>query len=283
MPPSEPGLSRLQLDFSLLVTAPEGVDAALAGRGDPAGHGLGRWLRSDRGIGPLARLEVYASAFFARIHAALREDFPALQAALGEAAFHDLVKLYLAAHPPHTFSLRLVGADLPGFLAGEIAALFRRLCPHGADLAALEWAITDVFDAEDAPELGRHALAAVAPDRWETLRFELAPAHRLLELAWPVHRSREAHDAARPLPALVPEATRVLVLRQAERVFYRELSALEAAALRRLGEGVDLGTVCAGIAADTDQPAAPIAVRLLERWLADGLLSGLRPADQEPG
>src|SRR5688572_33389810 len=47
----------------------------------------------------LARLHVYANAYFARIHGVLVADYPKLVALLGDDAFRELVVPYLRTHP----------------------------------------------------------------------------------------------------------------------------------------------------------------------------------------
>jgi hypothetical protein len=261
-------LASEQREFAGLVTSFDDTSATLGDLEDR--------LRADRAIPAQQRLRVYANAYFARIHAVLRDDFGALHATLGDDAFHDLAKLYLIAHPSRTFSLRFVGEHLPAFLAGPVGEPFRRRWPSAADLAALERAISDVFDAPDAPVLSRDALAAVPAERWEGLRFELIAAWQLLRLDWPVHRTRQAWEAEVRLPSLEPATTWILVHRRGEQVLHRTLSDLEAHALECVEEGRALGDVCARVAEVTGQVEAPVQVfKFLERWLADEVLSGL--------
>lgn len=265
-------LAIVQRDFARSVTTLDG-----------AGHhhaGVVARLRSDRGIPAEQRLHVYASAYFARIHGVLREDYGALRAAIGDDAFHDLAKLYLMAHPSQSFSLRFAGERLPGFLAGPIAEPFARRWPFAADLASLEWARGDVFDAPDAVALERAALARVRPEGWAGLRFKLIPAHRLLSLAWPAHRMRDAWSAGVALPELEPSSSAILVHRHQERVHQRALSSLEAGALTLVREGHDFATLCASVAeATSDSEGAPLVLEMLERWIAEGLLAHAAPAE----
>lgn len=253
-------LASLQRELGRWISALEGL---------PDGAELDARVRADRGVDATRRIDVYANAYFARLHDVLRDDYPALAAALGDAAFHDLAKLYLLAHPPRSFTLRFLGARLPAFLASPAAELFRERWPFAPDLAAFEWAIADVFDAADRPVLAREALAAVPADSWPELRFELGAALRLLTLDWPVAPLREAHDDSEALPALVPETTTLLVWRRDERVRWRTLPPAEARAFSALVAGQDFASVCAHV------DAAPDALAFLERWLADGLLSAL--------
>jgi hypothetical protein len=253
-------LASLQRELGRWISALEGL---------PDGAELDARVRADRGVDATRRIDVYAHAYFARLHDVLRDDYPALAAALGEAAFHDLAKLYLLAHPPRSFTLRFLGARLPAFLGSPAAVWFRERWPFAPDLAALEWAIADVFDAADRPVLARAALAALPAEAWPALRFELIAALRLLTLDWPVERLRGAHDGGEPLPALAPEPTTVLVWRRDERVRWRALPDAEARAFAALAAGEDFASVCAHL------DSAPEALALLERWLADGVLSAL--------
>lgn len=231
-------------------------------------------IRADRGIPAEERLAVYRHAYFARIHEVLRSDFGALHALLGDAAFHDLAKLYLMAHPPRSFTLRDAGASLPAFLAGPVAELFRARWPAAADLAAVEWALVEAFDAADDRLLDRATLSRLAPSDWSTLTLELVTAHRIFDLDWPVHRLRRAWSSAQPLPALARRATTVLVHRHDEQVFVRALGGLEARALVWVREGRGFGEICGRAVDEYGDAGSPDAVlALLERWLAEGLLA----------
>ncbi len=225
---------------------------------------------------------MYSNAYFARLHACLREDFPALARALGPAAFHDLVKTYLMMHPPTRPSLRDAGASLAEHLATEpFAAIFARRCPYPADLARLEWAMTEAFYAEDAPVLAREELAAVTPDAWPSLRFELAPSLQLLTCAWPVHAARERFDRAGEAewdeaPRLVHETTYLRVWRCDERVRLRTMARIELEALRAARASETFAAICDRLVSTVGvTEAAPRAAALVSSWVSDGLLARL--------
>jgi hypothetical protein len=272
-------LDAVQRRLSRLIRAPEGVGPGLAESGDPDGRGLRTLLRGDERLGAAERLGVYANAYFLRLHDVLRDDFGALHAALGDAWFHDLVTAYLEVHPPRQPSIRFAGDRLAGFLAGAPAALpFRRRFPWAADLAALEWALVDAFDAADAAELRHEELAGIPPDQWAGLRFVFQPAFRLLDLGWPVQGLRGRWDREEVCDAsgIEPRGERVAVWRRDEQVCHRSLEPVEAAALEIASEAGSFGSLCERLAAEVGESAAPErAVGLLARWLADGLLSGL--------
>ena len=266
-----------------LITEPSGVEAALAAEGDVDGEELAALVRGDRGLPPVDRLAVYATAYFARLHDCLREDFGALARAFGPAAFHDLVKTYLMMHPSMRPSLRHAGAHLPEHLATEpFATIFGRRCAYAADLARLEWAMTEAFDAEDAPALQREDIAARAPEIWQDARFETAPSLQLLACAWPVHVVRERFDREEAAlawdgaPRLEAEPTWVRVWRLDERVRYRAISRLEFEALGVASTGERFAAICERTAEVVgDAEAAPRAAALLSSWIWDGLLARL--------
>jgi hypothetical protein len=264
-----------------LITEPEGVDAALAAEGDPEGANLAALIRADRGRSPVDRLAVYANAYFVRLHDCLREDFAALARALGPAGFHDLVKTYLMVWPPTRPSLRHAGANLVEHLATEpFAAIFSRRCPYAADLARLEWAMTEAFYAKDAPVLAREELAAVPPEAWPDLRFAEAPSLQLFTCAWPVHTVRERFDREEAdvvwdeAPSLVAEPTHLRVWRINEQVRYRAMPQLEFELLGAATAGETFAVLCDRLAsAAGDAIAALDAAALVSRWLSDGILA----------
>ena len=260
-----------------LFTAPEGVGALLREEGDPEGRTLDGWIASDAALGAVSRLEVYANAYFSRLAGVLADDFGALAAALGEAAMNDVLTAYLLHCPPRRPSIRPAGDRLAEFLTAHPAALpCRNRWPWCADLARLEQALADAFDAADAPPLAREALAALPPAEWPALRLRLAPCVRVLRLAWPVLPLREAYERDAPLPAPPSEPARntLLVWRREEQVRWRSIEALEAELLEMTQAGECFETLCAAAAREVGNAAAPAhAAALLGLWVESGLLA----------
>lgn len=274
-----------------LITAPEGVAKALQENpGDASlladsvagvSSGAANGEATSHELTPTRRLEVYAGAYFARIHDALASDFSDLAAQLGEATFHDLVTSYLAIRPPHRPSLRDVGARLPEFLAdGEGGEPFRARAPWAADLARLEWLQSDLFDAPDAVVATRRDFEKRAPEEWGGLTLKLIPAAGLLTLEWPVHTlcaswsgGTRRSDGANPISSKPSE---LLVWRASETVSYRPLEDPEAEALSLVAAGTTFGEVCQAAAVRIGDEEAPTHSAIwLARWLEDGLLTAV--------
>lgn len=274
-----PWLADAQARIRALVTAPEGVAAALRESEDTDGLALAQLVRGDRGLPAVERLGVYANAFFERLRGTLAKDFPELARALGDDAFHDLVRVYLMLHPPHRPSIRDAGASLAAFLReDEVAAPFRRHLPCAGELATFEWAQTEVFDAPDTALLAREDLVRIPPEKWPQLRLETIPGLRSLQLAWPV---QELTDGAGPAEAaaLMPRTAFLRVWRYDERVSWHETSDREHACLALVSGGARFGEVCEELARHVgDEAAASEAAGLLARWIADGCLRPLSRA-----
>lgn len=146
--------------------------------GDQGEDDPSRWIRSDFGLDPVSRLEIYRWNYPARMTEALQADYPGLLYALGPELFADLTARYVARHPSTSWTLSRLGRYLPAFLTADKSLRFRTFL---SELARLEWALAEVFEASEVPTLGCQDLSV-----GKGLRFHLRPTTRLLRLAYPV-------------------------------------------------------------------------------------------------
>lgn len=257
-----------------LISAPDGVPAALADPGRAPPGGLDAVVRGDDRLGAAERVGIYASMYFFRLLDCLTEDFPALHAVVGHQRFHELARDYLTAHPSEHFSVRMLGRHLGEFLEGHALSAGR---PWLADLARFEWALLEAFDAPDAPPIGRDRLGSVRAEDWAGLRFTLTPSLRVLEARAPVQEVWSAAAAGREPPSLAGAATALRVWREGLRVFHRTIDEVELAALRAVGRGETFAGLCEAAAATLgeERAAAERVLALLQRWLADALIVDL--------
>jgi len=258
---------------------------ALRREGVLANDDLSFLVRPDTRLGSVERLDIYADMYFYRLRDCLAEDYPKLHAVLGATRFHNLVTDYLLAHPSTHWSLHELGRALPGFL--ESHPLSGAL-PAIADLARLEWARVDVFDARDAVPLSRERLlerAAVAPGAFA---FRLVPAVRRIRVAagtLPLWRRIEAGEASGPDACREAREPRdVLVWRKGLSVVHRALEPDEArclgAALAEPLSVAGLGELLLGDAVSSERASQRLA-ELLEIWTRDALL--VEAGDPAPG
>jgi hypothetical protein len=266
-----PTLDQTQQLFWKLITAPEGVAPGLAALSPSERSTATALLRNPARLSAVERLDIYADMYFYRIRDCLKEDFVAVCAVTGDAAFHNLITDYLLVHPSSHFSLRYVGQHLPAFVRTHALG---EQWPYLADLATLEWSILEAFDAPDAEPLTPVSLATIPADGWAELRFELTPSLRLLRLEWPVHDVWARTQRQEEVGEVCAVQTFIRVWRQNLRVFHRAIDPTECAALDALSKGATFAHICEPLAAALgDAAGARRAAAFLQEWLADGLLT----------
>jgi hypothetical protein len=199
-------------------------------------------------LSPVEQLEIYREQFWLRHTAALLDDYPGLSALLGRELWERLVEEYLEEVAPASWSLRDLGERLPAHVERST------FLPHPAlsvDMARLEWAYVELFDAEDAPLLDAGKLAAIPPEAWESARVVFAPAVRLLEVRYPVVelRRRLRDEGPDAVPPPEPCSEFLVLYRTVDRTLASE--ALPAPAfelVRGLRDGLSLGVACGRVA-----------------------------------
>jgi len=220
-------------------------------------------IRSTPALRAVDRFDIYARMYRDRIVDALREDFPRVAAILGGERFRTLAASYLAEHPSAHPSLRHLGQELPDFIAGAGLPDLPAFLP---DLARLEWARGEAFDAPDVEPLGLDDLRAVSPADWGRLCFTLVPAATLLVFDWPVHEIWGAGEGLDP-GAVLPRRTAVRVWRKGFAVYHAAMDGAEETALLHARAGEPFATLCE-VLETPDQAAG-----LLLRWVEDGLIA----------
>ncbi|MGO9060873.1 MAG: DUF2063 domain-containing protein [Candidatus Binataceae bacterium] len=216
---------------------------------------------------PAQRLEVYADAYYLRLRDVLAEDFPRVAQLLGDEDFARLARGYLKAHPSTEPSVRHLGRALAEFIRTQ-----ENLPPWLADLAALEWARVNAFDApDDSAPLTTAKLAELDPAIWP--QQQLVPVRSLetLTASWPVHRLWAAEGSPGPVEA---DATSIRVWRGKDfHVFHAPMDARESAGMSSLLAGASFAEICQIFEDLEEQQAAQEAGALLLRWLEDGIIA----------
>src|SRR6266850_582906 len=302
-----PDLRTTQDLFWSLITAPEGVRPGLEElerRGQASASILDELFTGDDRLPAADRLDIYANMYFFRLLDCLREDYPKVATAVGDDRFHNLATDYLLRHPSENPSLRELGRRLPRFIATHaLAAEF----PYLADLARLEWARAEVFDAPDAAALRREDLARLPEDRAGEARLALVPACELLRFDYNVariwrdleegdpdpasarpregnsaspdveaeagHHDSCAHAAAPRGPrACRPKKTAARVWRHDAAIYHRSVDEEEACCLDMVREGEPLGRICQRLAAGRSPARATERVgRMIQSFIEDGI------------
>ena len=255
-------LDRLQFDFQAYLTGAEN-------------HMLERvnaTSKADRET----LLGVYREAYALRLVETLATNYPKLAVYLGDDAHERMARAYIAAHPSHHPSIRWFGHRLAEFLA--LTAPWSEQ-PVIADLAKLEWMLSETFDAADATPLAFETVAAVPPAQWPGLRFRPLPSLRRFELAMNATAIWRALDADETPPVAAPLETPPVqwaAWRPRLTTEYRSLETDEAAALDAVMAGADFASLCERLFDwHAEDEAAARAAGLLRAWIDAGMIAAI--------
>lgn len=267
----ELALGGLQQWLQAVIVHPGSVEEALAARKAAALVATGR---TDSVVLPSAsltateRVGVYHGMYLARMREALESDYPGLVRFLGPAAWEALARGYVQDHPSRSYTLNVLGRDLAEFVS---TARVRRpaFC---RDLARLEWAVSEVFDAPEAPPLTEGDLDAVASGEWERARLVPVPALRLVVLAHDAGAHLDALREGRRRPPVRRRRSRVVVYRRRYAVYRRDQTAAAFALLEDLVGGLTVGRALVRALERRGARLGPDeAFRLFRDWAAMGL------------
>ncbi len=250
-------LATLQREMAAAVMQPLTKDDNMretAADGRPMAEVAASFIAPNSRLTPFERLEIYNRQYWYRVLGALAEDFPALRALVGERRFEALSIAYLTEHPSRSFTLRNLGSKLPEWLETHPGQTGRR---HrlALDLAQMEWAFVEAFDAAERAPLTQRQIAALQADS----RLALQPCLQLLALSYPaddlvleLHKREKrqtseagvAHEDSGTrgaVPKLDARATWLAVHRVELSVYYRRITREEFQTLVALRDGAELG------------------------------------------
>jgi len=209
------------------------------------------------------RVAIYRDMYLVRMRDALQTDYPGVAHFLGEERFHRLVADYVAAHPSRSYTLNRLGDHFPEFV--RTSSVPRREFVH--DLACLELAVTEVFDAEESPALTAAAIAAVPADGWDTARLIPITALRLVAFDYPVSAYLQSVKDGTPHPTTRRRSTWVAVFRRDYAMTRLDLSRDAYELLSKLVSGATLG--------DAVRSAPRAKEEQLFQWFREWMAEGL--------
>lgn len=169
----------------------------------------------------------------------LKITYPVLNRFVGERYFGILARGYIKKHPSTSGDLFSYGRHLPAFL-NEL-----QVSPLLVELARLEWACHEAYQAADSPPLSQDQLQAVAAVDPSRVTVQFHAASRLLSFPFPVHRVWLALQPETPTDEVVDlplpeEETSVVVTRGDGRVQVTPLAALDCLLLEAMANGKTL-------------------------------------------
>lgn len=230
---------------------------------------------ADRiGPGAQAGLDVYQNNYRASLVACLSETFERVRLWLGEERFLATAAAHIDVTPPHAWTLDAYSAGFP-----ETLDLMFADAPEVGELGWLDLALSEAFVGGDAEPLDPATLAMID---WDNAVLRLAPTLTTRSFgtnAAAIWSALSADEMPPPAESL-SESTLLLVWRREFTSCYRTAEQGEDLALDLAGRGETFGRICARlIDVHGEEEGIALAGALLGRWLADGLLVGVRTAE----
>jgi hypothetical protein len=238
---------------------------------DPAD--VGRVILASKTLTPVERVGVYQGMYLLRMIEALEGDYPAVAHFLGDEEFADLVTRYVESHPSTSYTFNRLGRRFPEFIKSS-RGIRRKV--FVADLARLELAVTEVFDAPESPAWPAEEIAKLPHDAWERAVLKPIAAFRLGAYGYPVNAylqsvKEENHDH----PDVGRKATHVAVWRKRYEVWRLDLPKPAYEFLELLARGRPFGKAVAASARSLQGNPGEQLFRWLRDWVAEGMFEGV--------
>ncbi len=276
-----PHLDRIERWMLAAITHPDGAAEGLRGpeamsQIPGAAHDLEDVVLPSKNLTAAERLQVYADMYYWRLIDILFEEHKTTHHILGADLFCALARDFLARHPSRSKNLSRLGAEFPAYLAEEAEDV-----PHRefvVEVARLERACEDVFDADRSPSIDQEELAAIPPESWADARLEFIPATRLLSFKYPVNAFVQAVKDGEDPEVPDPAPSWVLLYRHDWRVWRSDLTRPQAVLLDSLRRGDSLGKALAHTAAQPGIDAEALAADVggwFQKWTGLDLIRSI--------
>ena len=222
------------------------------------------------------RFEVYRNNVLSALGNAIAGAFPAVEKLVGETFFRAMARFYVIDNPPTSAVLMDYGRTFPDFIERfESAASL----PYLPDVARLEVAWRESYNAAEADSLPPDALATVPQNELADVRFGVHPSLRLVASRYPIvtiWRMNVSDEPIRPVDFSVGEDA--LIVRPEAEVEVRLVPPGGVAFVSALMAGETLAVAAAaGQAAD---PAFDLAGNIAGLIESGALVELRRPATE---
>ncbi|ORU90918.1 MAG: hypothetical protein A6F71_08220 [Cycloclasticus sp. symbiont of Poecilosclerida sp. M] len=238
--------------------------------------GIDQHIQSTPTLSAGKRLNIYAYAYKARLKEAVTTDYEKLHSYLGDEQFDQVMERYIEKYPSQETNLRYYSIKMPALLRDEEP--FNKI-PMLAEIADIEAAFANSFDAKDSPTMSLNDLASLPDSAWKTLRFSTHPSIQLLSFnhnSFDVWKALSEDKEPPEMEHFSAPETR-LMWRDSELITrYRPLSAAEATALAFARQGQTFAAICESLLDHFTEEEVPVhAITFLQTWVQEGLVSSL--------
>ena len=275
-----PRLETIERWMQAVVMHPEGAEAAVQSK--PARRLLPQAVTHpesvvlpSKSLTSIERLGIYAHMYYARLLEILVAEYPTTQLVLGEKAFERACRRFLERNPSKHRTLNHLSERFPDFLSRHLPPGNRS--KFAVDVARIERAMEDVFDAPRAEPLTAAEFASISADQWHRVRLRVIPALRLLKLRFPVNAYMNAARGGGKPRMPRPRATFAIVYRLGFQVYRRDQTPEQFKLLYALAAGRTLAEAVRSSVSGRGSNAEKLAAVLgawFREWAAAGLFCG---------
>jgi hypothetical protein len=232
-------------------------------------------MRSAKG-----RMDIYANAYRMRLKEAMATDFDKLHSYLGDEQFGMLMDTYIDTYPSHTTSLRYFSNHVPELLE---QAPFNEL-PVLKEIAVIERAFADSFDAKDLSVTSIDDLAQIQPESWAFIQLDLQKSLQIIPFSFnsfSIWKALSDEQTPPPVEKMKNESMWVLWRKSDLISHYRHLSDAEAAALNAAQQGATFAMICEVLLDYFTEEETPVkAVTMLQSWLQEEMVAAIGLAEE---
>lgn len=218
-------------------------------------------------------LEIYRNNYRAQLVACLKDTFGRAYLWLGETEFTLAAEAHIKRTPPSSWTLDAYGRDFP--------VMLRACYPNDPEIHELAWIDLAMSEAFVTPDCTPISIEQLQDVDWDAVALCFVPSVNFTVAMTNAAEIWSELFAGREPPAAQPlaDAGGHLVWRMGFAPKFRALSRQEMAAITLARAGMPFRDLCATMTATlTEGDAAQQVGEFLGRWLADGLLTGVREA-----
>lgn len=220
------------------------------------------------------RLDIYAIAYRLRLKEAITTDYDKLASYLGDERFDKLMEQYIDKFPSHTTNLRYFSVNLPELIREQ--AEYSHI-PEVYELACIERAFADSFDAKDLQFATIDDLSKLPEKAWTTLSFKFQKSVQILWLkhnSFPIWKALAEEDTP-PKAEKIPSMAWILWRRSDLVSHYKMLATAEIAVLELAMKGETFAVMCEKLLDFYNEEETPMkAIDFLQSWIAEEMLAG---------
>lgn len=272
-------LQTLERWLQAVVMHPEGADTGLRSRQarllvPAAASSPESVVLPSKALTSVERVGIYAHMYYARLIEVMEAEYPTTRHILGAQEFAVACRKFVARNPSRNRTLNGMSAKFPAFLARYVPKGHRN--GLAVDVARIERAMEDVFDAPRAEPMTAAQFGTIGADQWERVRLTVTPALRLLTLRYPANDFMNAVRAGKKPRIPRPRKTVAIVYRRGFSVFRRDQEPEQFRLLNALASGRVLAAAVRASIGDRTASADRLAEKLgawFREWAAAGIFT----------